>query len=124
MSDPKTVGEFALMLLHSVTNVRTHHWLVIDKSSPHHEAFGMYCDKMPGHIDGLMESLMGDPADFIPEFPVNYFAPAEDGITEINEILEYIKEARQTLPQDSDIQNQIDEMVTTVKKVRYLLRAP
>ena len=124
MGDEKIVGEFALTLLHSVTNVRTHHWLIIDKSNPQHQALGMYCDKMPALIDGLIESLMGDPADFIPEFPADYYAPAANGIAEINDILQYVKENRHTISEETDIQNQIDEMVTLIKKVRYLLRSP
>lgn len=117
-------GEFALTLLHSVTNTRLHHWLIIDKNGPAHQALGAYCDEMPDLIDGLMESLMGDPDDFIPVFPVDYYGPARDGREEMEEILEYVKDARKELSQESDIQNQIDEITTLIKKTKYLLRTP
>lgn len=125
MSDmQKSVGEFALTLLHSVTNVKIHHWLIIDKSAPAHEALGVFCDKLPPLLDALVESIMGYPANFTPVFPVDYYSPETNCYDEIEDLLRYVQETRTQLPSDSDIQNQVDEIVALIKKTRYRLRAP
>ena len=120
----KIVGNFALVLLHSVTNMRLLHWLVIDKSYAAHKASGEYCEQMPDLIDSLIETIMGGDTKFVPVFASDYYVHAPTTQQEMTDLLDFIKESRQEMPQESDVQNLIDEITALVKDTRYLLRAP
>ena len=117
------IGEFVLTLLHAVTNTHIIHWQCIDRSYAEHQALGAFYDELQGLVDELMEGIMGKygiPA----ELPVMYYHPAADGKAELTALKDFVAEKRQQMPQDSEIQNQIDEIAMLINKTLFLLRAP
>ena len=117
------IGEFILTLLHAVTNSHIIHWQCIDRSYAEHQALGEFYEKLQDLVDDLMEGIMGK-YGIGANLPVGYFPPAKTGREELDALSQYVQEARQQMPQDSEIQNQIDEIQSLINKTIFLLRAP
>ena len=114
-------GEFLLTLLHSSTNTHLLHWQ--SKSYSEHRTLGKFYEIILDLTDDLAEAMMGK-YDMTPTFPVNYYAPAETAKEELEALKDYVMQARQQLPQDSEIQNLIDEIAQSIDQTLYLLRFP
>lgn len=119
----EALGEFAQMMLHAVTNTHILHWRIIDKSDPAHRALGAFYEALQDKIDPVIENVMGKYQCKLPIQP-NYYPPLEDPREELEMLSDYVMEARNTLPPDSEIQNLIDEIQALINQTRYLLRAP
>ena len=117
------LGEFAQTLLHASTNTHILHWKIIDQSEPAHRALGAFYDELPDLVDAVVEAVMGKYQCQLTVSP-NYYPPLEDAREELSMLSDYVSEARNTLPPDSEIQNLVDEIQDLVNKTRYLLRAP
>lgn len=114
-------AEFLLVLLHSATNTHLLHWTT--KSYPEHVALGKFYEEMPDLVDQLAETMMGK-FDQTPMFPKMYHAPAATGKAELEMLKNYVMQARQALPQDSEIQNLVDEIAQLINETLFLLRFP
>lgn len=114
-------AEFLLVLLHSATNTHLLHWQ--SKSYAEHQALGTFYEEIPELVDELAEAMMGK-FDTTPEFPQMYMAPAATAKEELESLSEYVDEARKAMPQDSEIQNIIDEIAQLIDSTLYLLRFP
>jgi hypothetical protein len=110
-------------MLHAVTNAHILHWRIIDKSDPAHRALGMFYEKLQEKIDAPIENIMGKYQCGLPIQP-NYYPPLDDPKEELSMLSDYVMEARNTLPPDSEIQNLIDEIQSLINQTRYMLRAP
>lgn len=117
------IGEFILTLLHAVTNTHIIHWQCIDRSYAEHVALGEFYEELQELVDELMESIMGK-FGIGAELPVMYYHPAGTGKEELQALQQFVAEKRQEMPQDSEIQNQIDEIAQLINKTLFLLRAP
>ena len=115
------VAEFLLTLLHAATNAHLLHWTT--KSYAEHKALGEFYEGLPELVDQLAEAMMGK-FDATPTFPVTYYAPAASGKEELQALKDYVMQGRQSLPQDSEIQNLIDEIAQSIDQTLYLLRFP
>lgn len=114
-------AEFLLTLLHASTNTHLLHWTT--KSYAEHTALGKFYEELPELVDSLAETMMGK-FDETPTFPENYYLPAKTGKEELEALKEYVMEARQNLPQDSEIQNEIDNIANLINQTLFLLRFP
>jgi DNA-binding ferritin-like protein len=112
-------AEFLLVLLHSATNTHLLHWTT--KSYPEHQALGAFYEEMPELVDKLAEAMMGK-FDATPEFPQMYHAPEQTGKAELEALRDYVAQARQALPQDSEIQNEVDNIANLINQTLFLLR--
>ena len=113
-------GELILALLHSGTNAHIHHWQTT--SYAQHVALGEYYEAIPGLVDSLVEAIIGKTGK-VPEFPADYMKPAETGLQELEEISEYLQQERhKVLPQDSEIQNLVDEIQSQLDSTIFKLR--
>lgn len=112
-------AEFLLVLLHSSTNAHLLHWQT--KSYPEHQALGAFYEEMPELVDKLAEAMMGK-FDVTPEFPQMYHAPEPTGKEELEALRDYVMQARQALPQDSEIQNEVDSIANLINQTLFLLR--
>lgn len=114
-------GEFLLTLLHSATNAHILHFKT--RSYAQHMALGTFYEEMPGLVDGLTEAIQGLKGELV-DFPADYYQPAETALQELEDLKDYVKENRKSLPDDSEIQNLIDEIAdlinTTIYKLKFL----
>jgi hypothetical protein len=60
--------------------------------------------------------------DEIIEYPVDYYPPAKDGLTELKELREYFVQERHVMPPDSEIQNLLDSIGDQIDSTLYKLR--
>jgi len=112
-------SEFLLVLLHSATNTHLLHWTT--KSYAEHQALGTFYEEMPELVDSLAEAMMGK-FDQTPDFPHMDRAPAATGKEELEALKDYVEQARQALPQDSEIQNEVDNIANLINTTLFLLR--
>jgi DNA-binding ferritin-like protein len=117
----KEAGEFLLTLLHSSTNAHLLHWQ--SKSYAQHVALGTFYNEIIDTTDQIAEALMGS-YDMTLTFPKMYYAPAATAKEELEALKDYVFETRQELPQDTEIQNLIDEVAQLIDSTLYLLRFP
>ena len=117
------IGEFILTLLHAVTNTHIIHWQCIDRSYAEHQALGTFYDELQDKVDELMENIMGK-FGIGADLPVMYYHPAPTGKEELQALSDFVQTKRQELPQDSEIQNLIDEIQSLINRTLFLLRAP
>ena len=115
----KEAAEFLQTLLHAATNTHILHWQT--KSYAEHQALGTFYEEMPELVDSLAEAMMGK-FDQTPDFPQMYHAPAATGKEELEALKDYVEQARQALPQDSEIQNEVDNIANLINTTLFLLR--
>lgn len=113
------MGEFILTLLHAASNTHILHWQT--KSYAEHRALGEFYEALPDLIDELVEATQGATGEII-EFPVDYYPPAKDGLTELQDLREYFQETRKVMPSDSEIQNLLDNIGEQIDSSLYKLR--
>lgn len=112
-------GEFVLTLLHAATN--THLLHLKSKSYSEHMALGAFYEALPGLADTLAESIQGLTGELL-EYPADYYAPAETAMQELEDLKDFVKENRQNLPQESEIQNLVDEIADLINSTCYKLK--
>ena len=117
----KEASEFVLTLLHAATNTHLLHWQ--SKSYAEHQALGTFYSELPELVDTLAEVIMGK-YDMTFEFKDSYYSPAKTGKLELESLKEYVMEERKEIPQDSEIQNEVDNIANLINQTLYLLRFP
>lgn len=113
------MGDFLLTLLHAATNAHILHFRT--KSYAQHMVLGGFYEELPVLVDSLVESIQGLTGELV-DFPADYYAPAETALQELGDLKEYIKENRNILPEDSEIQNLVDEIADLVNTTYYKLK--
>lgn len=113
--------QFVMCILHSRTNAHLQHWMTASRSD--HTALGAYYDGVVDLLDTFVESLQGqygklhdvmDGYTFPTGKPLDYFMNLANEIDTLR---------RQTgFPQDSWLQNIIDELRALVSQTIYQLR--
>ena len=120
-SQDKIVSIFALMCLHAVTNGHINHWRA--KTFSIHSALGEFYTGLQEGIDAVVEAYMGK-YGVLEDYTEFYSLPSKDPIQELEQLSNAVKEVRAKLPQDSELQNLIDEIAdlidSTLYKVRFL----
>jgi len=109
---------FLATLLHSATNTHFFHWST--GSYAQHKALGNYYDKIVELVDTLAESYMGKYGK-LTTFPSVYHQP-KDPIKYMESLQNFVADARQDLPQDSELQNIIDEIADLINSTTYKLK--
>ena len=115
----KESAEFVQTLLHAVTNTHILHWQT--KSYAEHQALGSFYEELPALVDSLAEKIMGK-YDITFTFKNNYYTPASSGVAELEALKEYVAEERKEIPQDSEIQNEVDNIANLINQTLFLLR--
>lgn len=115
----KEAAEFVQTLLHAATNVHILHWQT--KSYPEHQALGSFYEELPELVDSLAEKIMGK-YDLTFSFKDSYYPPAATGKQELEALKTYVEEERREIPQDSEIQNEVDNIANLINQTLFLLR--
>jgi DNA-binding ferritin-like protein len=105
-------------MLHSATNTHFFHWST--DSYAKHKALAKYYDSIIDLTDTFAESYMGKYGKFT-AFPSVYHQP-KDPIRYMESLQSFVKEARNDLPQDSELQNIIDEIADLINSTTYKLK--
>lgn len=115
----KKAAEFCQVLLHASTNTHILHWQT--KNYAEHKALGKFYDQLLDLTDDLAEAIMGK-YDITFTFKDSYYTPAANGKEELEALKRYVEEERNELPQDKEIQNEIDNIANLINKTLFLLR--
>jgi DNA-binding ferritin-like protein len=119
------MNEFARListLLASRNQAHIFHWQAQGVGSySAHKALNKYYDSILDNIDGLVESFQGKYG-----IQRGYTSPAsfkEDGqfVPYFEALAMYVETIRGKIPQDSYIQNQVDEVVKLIQTTKYKL---
>ena len=117
-SDP--VMQFTMCLLHSVTNAHILH--LTTTSYAVHKALEDYYTEVSDLVDGFIEAFQGK-YGLLHDFTADYALPGQP-----TEYLTYLKDEVATLrrsekfPQDSELQNSVDEIAQLIDSTLYKLR--
>jgi len=109
---------FVATLLHSATN--THFFHFTTDSYSRHKALQKYYEAIVDLTDSFAESHAGIYSKFT-TFPNVYHQP-KDPLRYMESLQNFVKEARQDLPQDSELQNIIDEIADLINTTTYKLK--
>lgn len=110
---------FSLTLLHAVTNGHILH-LRADSTATH-LAMGEFYTSLEELVDSLVESYQGKYGK-IDQYGGFYQQPAASPVEFMISLLEYVEANRVDLPQDTYIQNIVDEIVQTITSTLNKLR--
>ena len=114
------VGEFAMCMLNSVTAGHIHH-LGTDSYSQH-MALGDFYDGLDDLSDKFIEAYQGRYSKII--FAEKALFLGENGLALVQYVGEQIESYRKMpgFPQDSELQNIVDELMDLVDSTKYKLR--
>ena len=114
----KECALFTITLLHSATNAHLMHFKT--RSYSEHKALRQYYDQIPDLVDGLVESYQGK-YGIVQDYPDVYHSP-KDPVKYFESLQGFVEEARKDLPQDSELQNQIDAIADLINSTTYKLK--
>lgn len=116
------MGQFISTLFASRTQAHIFH--LQTNSFAIHKALNEYYDEIIGIVDGLAESVQGKYGIITGYSNVDLMEGnnCDDVIKYFTALDLYVERARQTMPQDSYIQNQIDEIVALISSTLYKLK--
>jgi hypothetical protein len=116
------IGQFISTLFSSRTQAHVFH-LQTDSFAAH-KALNDYYDEIVGITDGIVESYQGKYGIIsgYGNIALQEFQNCEGVILYFETLCMYVEKSRQMLPQDTYIQNQIDEVVALINSTIYKLR--
>jgi hypothetical protein len=116
------IGQFISTLFASRTQAHIFH-LQTD-SFAEHAALNTYYDEIVGITDGIVESYQGKYGIIrgYGNVALQEFQNCDGVISYFETLYMYVEKSRQMVPQDSYIQNQIDEVVALITSTLYKLR--
>ena len=113
---------FALTLLHSATNTHLQHLKVTGVGSyAAHKALQGYYEAIPDLVDAVVESYQGK-YGLITDYPNSYHPAPKDPLAYMESLQKFVGEARGSLPQDSELQNEVDNIANLINSTVYKLR--
>ena len=96
------------------------HWQT--NSYAAHKALNDYYDEIVGLFDGLVESFQGRYGIVRGYTSPATFKEDDQAINYFEALSKYVEAIRTKIPQDSYIQNQVDEVVDLVESTKYKLK--
>lgn len=117
------VGEFIGTLLHSATITHFMHLKAQGEGSyATHVALGTYYDEIVDLVDGLAEAIQGCYDMIIEDYPNMFANVSGQPLDYMTMLRDYVKDNRAYMPQESNIQNEIDTIATLIDSTCYKLR--
>ena len=116
-------AEFVGTMLHSAVITHLMHLSVKGAGSyAQHKALQEYYEGIPDLVDTVAESIQGCYGELITGYPTMYGSTATDPLTYLLSLKDFVLETRTDMPQDSQIQNEIDNVATLIDSTIYKLR--
>ena len=116
------IGEFVGTLLHSATVAHIMHLQAIGEGSyAKHQALATYYDSVVENTDALAEAIQGCTGEIIQAYPPMFGNPAVEAIDYLKSIREYVTANREQISEYSNIQNEIDTIMTLLDSTIYKL---
>lgn len=112
------MSEFLAALLHSSTVTHFLHWST--NSYANHIALREFYKSIVKLTDELAEAYMGK-FEQIKKFPEEFHS-GKDPVKYLESLKDFVQESREELPQDSEIQNLVDEIADLINSTLYKLR--
>jgi len=113
-----TIQAFVLCLMHSQTNAHLLHFQ--SRNYAEHKALESYYKHIEDLIDSFTEAYQGK-YGIIEGYGAEYQPPTAP-LEYMVSLSDYLKQARQSLPQDSELQNILDEIAQLIDSTIYMLR--
>ena len=114
------VGLFLGTLMQSRNQAHIYH--LQTQSFAAHMALGAYYDGIVGLVDGLAESIQGRYGIIRGYKMASTIKEDDSAITYFEGLSKFVESIRVSLPQDSYIQNQVDEVVDLIESTKYKLK--
>lgn len=116
------IGEFIGTLFHSATVTHFMHLQAQGEGSDAaHRALGAYYDEIIDLTDSIAESIQGAYDELITPYPSAFANVRLQPLEYLKALRGYVRETRKSLPQDSEIQNEIDNVANLLNKTCYKL---
>ena len=112
------VAEFVSALLHSSTVTHFMHWSTT--SYAQHKTLQKYYEGIIELADDFAESYMGR-YKRLTKFPSDFHSATEP-VEYMEGIQSFVEEARESLPQDTELQNIVDEIADLINTTLYKLK--
>lgn len=115
----ENVAEFLSGLLHSVTITHIYH--LQTRSYSQHVALGAFYDEVSDLTDALIEAYQGK-YGIVNGYNLDAGALATTALEYMIGLSHFVENGRVDMPQDSEIQNMIDEIASLIDSTVYKLR--
>lgn len=117
------VAEFIGTLLHSATLTHFKHFSVTGAGSyAAHQALSTYYDEIVDLVDTVTEAIQGKYQVIISGYPNTFGNTDAEPLAYLLNLKDYVALTRVKLPQDSEIQNEIDNIANLINFTCYKLR--
>ena len=113
-----TIQQFVLGLFHGVTNAHLLH--LQSRSYSEHMALGAFYESLEDLADQFVEAYQGK-YGIIENYETEYNLPAP-ALEYMIGFAQYVSNARDNMPQDTELQNIIDEIAALIDSTIYKLR--
>jgi len=119
----KEFGLFIGTLLQSRTQAHIFHWQTTGPGSlAKHKALEEYYDKIVDILDKLVESYQGRYEVYQGYQMPNPIREDNNYVQYFESLCKFVEMARKAIPQDSYIQNQVDEIITLIESTKFKLK--
>ena len=118
--EKSAVGEFIGTMLHSATI--THFMHLKSKKYSEHVALGAFYDEIVELTDSVAEAIQGCYQEIIEDYPTAFGNPSVEPLAYILSLKEFVSTMRTKLPQESNIQNEVDAIATLIDSTAYKLK--
>lgn len=117
-----TAGKFVGNLLHSATITHFMHLQVTGEGSQaKHLALAAYYEEIVELVDTVAEAVQGCYGELITDYPTTFTTPDTEPLEYMLMLKDYVAEGRKTMPQESNIQNEIDNIASLIDSTLYKL---
>lgn len=121
--DQELVGEFIGSLLHSATITHIMHLQAVGEGSyAKHQALAAYYDGIVDLADGLAETIQGCEQTIITGYPKTFSVVARDPLSYMEALKQFVEVNRELISDESNIQNEIDTIVSLIDSTIYKLK--
>jgi hypothetical protein len=116
------IGEFVGTLFHSATITHFMHLKVMGEGSyAKHKALGKYYEEIVDLTDTLAEAIQGCYGELIEDYPSMFANVNSEPLEYLLMLKDYVSNNRKAMPQESNIQNEIDSIATLIDSTLYKL---